>query len=208
MILQLGVSLEGHTEFKLLLSTLRISLQKKITASAVRSAAGPLAVDLRKQIRAISRASPTGTYTLARNIVIKMVRARQGEPTIKAVIGARRRVRGPALDAIARRRPSKRAEALPSQEDEGSRKTLARIRQRQGKKSIKNKFRVPSRYFHFLERGFTNWQTGRRIAPKAPMRIAMRRAQALSQQRFHEQMVRGIIRETFRNRRAGIATAR
>lgn len=198
MLANLGVHLEGSEDLKLVLATLKISIQKKVIASAVRSAAGPVARDLRKQLRAISRASPVGTFTLARNIGTKILRQKKGLPKIVALVGPKTKVQGPALDSIKRKTPPRRAKPLPSQTDEGARATLANLRKAQGKKSGTVEFRVPSRYFHFIERGFTNWQTGRRIPPKAPMRIAARRQTSESIRRFRFTAQRGIIRESLR----------
>lgn len=194
MLAQLGVQLYGVPEMSLALSTLKISIQKRIVHSAVRSASGPAAVALRKQLRAISRASDRGTFTLARGIATKVSRSQKGTPTIKAITGAKRRVQGPDISSIARRKPSRRAKPLPSQRDEGK----ADLKKR-GVGATK--FRVPTRYFHFLERGFTNWNTGRRIPPKAPMRIAIRQTRTQAQQRFKDTLWRGIIRETMRANR-------
>lgn len=192
MILNLGVSLEGREDMQIALSTLKLSIQKQIVASAVRSAAGPIATDLRKQLRHISRASPRGTFTLAKNIRTRISRSKTGIPTVKSITGARRRVVGPEISSIPNPRHKHRLrKPLPSQKDEGPLATQKKV-------SGKTKFRVPTRYFHFLERGFTNWQTGRRIPPKAPMRIAIHRNRAESARRFEETFWRGIIRESLR----------
>lgn len=192
-MIRLGVSLHGNKEAQRALSSLKISIQKSIVASAVRSAAGPIAVDLRKQLRQISRASPRGTGTLAKNIITKISRSRTGKPTIQAVTGAKRREKGPIIRGIHDRRVRKHRlrKPLPDQPDEGKTGLKA-------PKLDNPKFRVPTRYFHFLERGFTNWQTGRRIPPKAPMRIALHRNRTASMKRFEDTLWRGIIRESLR----------